>query len=76
MGLVKRRSPAAQVQRKDGQACLLMPWDMVFSEESGGGEGAGEEKARGERKKKRNPLKESGGHMSPLIAKYFGVSGS
>lgn len=65
MGLVKRRSPAARVQRKDGQACLLMPWDTVFSEESGGGEGAERKKQEGSEKK--NPLKESGGHMSPLL---------
>lgn len=34
MGLVKRGGPAIlQVHRKDGQACLLMPWDTMFSEE-------------------------------------------
>lgn len=74
MGLVKRRSPAARVQGKDGQACLLMPWDTVFSEESGGGEGPVEKKARGERKKK-----SSEGVWWPhvtLVAKYFGVAGS
>lgn len=33
MGLCKEGGPAIQVQRNDGQACLLMPWDMMFSEE-------------------------------------------
>lgn len=68
MGPVKRRSPAAQVQRKDGQACLLMPWDTVFSEESGGGEGAERKRQEGREK---TPLKESGGHMSPLLLSVF-----
>ncbi|KAL7380310.1 hypothetical protein ABVT39_015576 [Epinephelus coioides] len=53
-----------QVHRKDGQACLLMPWDTMFSEEQ-------QEQRRGRRlgecKGGERALKESGGHMSPLL---------
>lgn len=53
-------------QRKDGQACLLMPWDgtWCFQKKAVEGRAQGEKGKRGEKK---NPLKESGGHMSPLL---------
>lgn len=63
MGLVKRRSPDAQVQRRDGHACLLLPWDTMFSEEKWWRGGGGKEK--------KNPLKESGDHMSPLLLRVL-----
>lgn len=68
-GPCEEGGPAIQVHRKDGQACLLMPWDTMFSEEQ-------QEQRRGRRAwgvegKRREggekALKESGGHMSPLL---------
>lgn len=48
-------SPSIQVHRKDGQACLLMPWDTMFSEEQQEqqrGGGRGEWKERGSREER------------------------
>lgn len=52
--LFREGGPAIlQVHRKDGQTCLLMPWDTMFSEEQAGGangaEGVGD---LGRRRKK------------------------
>lgn len=64
-GPCKEGVPAIQVHRKDGQACLLMPQDTVFSEEQ-----QEQRRAWGVEGKRREggekALKESGGHMSPL----------
>lgn len=55
-GPCKEGGPAIlQVHRKDGQACLLMPWDTMFSEEQqeqrrGRGVGGVEGKRREEKK--------------------------
>ncbi len=67
MGMVKRGGPAfLQVHRKDGQACLLMPWDTMFLEEQQeqwrGWRVEGKRRDGGEK-----ALKESGGHMSSLL---------
>lgn len=67
----KEGGSATEVQRNDGQACLLMPWDMMFSEQQQeqqrrqrGAEGVGSGRKEEEREKK--AMKKSGGHMSPL----------
>ncbi|CAJ1073354.1 Hypothetical predicted protein [Xyrichtys novacula] len=57
---------------KDGRACLLMPWDTMFSEKQqeqgleGGGRGGSRRKKEKEEGGERT-LEESGGHMSPLL---------
>ena len=56
-GLCKEGGPAIlQIRWKDGQTCLLMPWDTVFSgeQQGSGGWGGGWGGV-------------SGGHMSPLL---------
>lgn len=71
-GLCREGGPAIlQVHGKDGQTCLLMPWDTMFSEEQqerwGGGErGRWGSLGRLEGGRKEKGLKGSGGHMSQL----------
>lgn len=69
MGLVKRRSPAAQVQGKRWPSVFphAMGHDVFRRKRQRGGCWGVEGKRGEERKEKKNPLKESGGHMSSLL---------